>query len=136
MAQLFLVRQSRRPVPHAVKVDRVLETSLYAQNLDAAELFYTRVLGLEVYSRVEDRHVFFRCGSAMLLVFNPDKTEQEEHWHGCRGRGHVAWAIPSQDLDAWRQWLRAADVPFTRRFPGLRVDILYIFVIPQATAWN
>ena len=94
-----------------MKVDRVLETSLYAQNLDAAELFYTRVLGLEVYSRVEDRHVFFRCGSAMLLVFNPDKTEQEEHWHGCRGRGHVAWAIPSQDLDAWRQWLRAAGVP-------------------------
>jgi catechol 2,3-dioxygenase-like lactoylglutathione lyase family enzyme len=47
----------------------------------------------------------------MLLVFNPDKTEQEEDWHGCRGRGHVAWAIASQDLDAWRQWLRATDVP-------------------------
>jgi catechol 2,3-dioxygenase-like lactoylglutathione lyase family enzyme len=62
-----------------MKVDRVLETSLHAQNLDAAELFYTRVLGLEVYSRVEDRHVFFRCGSAMLLVFNPDKTEQEQN---------------------------------------------------------
>jgi catechol 2,3-dioxygenase-like lactoylglutathione lyase family enzyme len=94
-----------------MKVHRVLETSLYAQNLDAAERFYTRVLGLEVYSRVEDRHVFFRCGSAMLLVFNPDKTEQEEDWHGCRGRGHVAWAIPSHELEEWRQWLRAADVP-------------------------
>ena len=94
-----------------MKVDRVLETSLYAQNLDAAERFYTRVLGLEVYSRVEDRHVFFRCGPAMLLVFNPDKTEQEEDWHGCRGRGHVAWAIPSHELEEWRQWLRAADVP-------------------------
>jgi len=47
----------------------------------------------------------------MLLVFNPDKTEQEEDWHGCRGRGHVAWAIPSHELEEWRQWLRAADVP-------------------------
>src|SRR5207302_11069516 len=94
-----------------MKVNRVLETSLYAQDLNAAELFYTRVLGLEVYSRVAGCHVFFRCGSAMLLVFNPDKTEQEEDWHGCRGRGHVAWAMTSHDLDARRPWLSAAGVP-------------------------
>jgi catechol 2,3-dioxygenase-like lactoylglutathione lyase family enzyme len=93
-----------------MKVDRVLETCVYAQDLEAAEEFYTRVLGLEVHSRELGRHVFFRCGSGMFLVFNPDKTVLEEDWHGCRGRGHVAWAISSDELDAWREWLNAAGV--------------------------
>ena len=62
-----------------MKVDRVLETSLYAPDLEAAEVFYTRVLGLEVHSREVGHHVFFRCGSGMLLVFNPDKTELASH---------------------------------------------------------
>jgi catechol 2,3-dioxygenase-like lactoylglutathione lyase family enzyme len=99
-----------------MKVDRVLETSLYAPDLEAAEAFYTRVLGLEVHSREVGHHVFFRCGSGMLLVFNPDKTELEENRHGCRGGGHVAWAISSDDLDAWREWLNAAGVAIFKDF--------------------
>jgi catechol 2,3-dioxygenase-like lactoylglutathione lyase family enzyme len=93
-----------------MKVDRIVESVLYAQDLEAAETFYAKILGLEVYSRVAGRHVFFRCGTGMFLVFNPDKTEKEEHWHGCRGRGHIAWAIPSREIDAWRNWLKAAGV--------------------------
>jgi catechol 2,3-dioxygenase-like lactoylglutathione lyase family enzyme len=89
-----------------MKVDRILETSLYAGDLAAAEEFYTRVLGLEVHGRVEDRHVFFRCGAGMFLVFNPSTTEKETDLpHGCRGRGHAAWAVAAGELDAWRRHL-------------------------------
>jgi catechol 2,3-dioxygenase-like lactoylglutathione lyase family enzyme len=88
-----------------MKVSRILETSLYAEDLEAAEAFYTRVLGLEVHSRFPGRHVFFHSGSGMFLVFNPNQTEREDSPHGCRGRGHVAWAVSREELDGWRQWL-------------------------------
>src|SRR5258707_11289113 len=88
-----------------MKVSRILETSLYAEDLEAAEAFYTRVLGLEVHSRFPGRHVFFHSGSGMFLVFNPNQTEREDSPHGCRGRGHGAWAVSREELDGWRQWL-------------------------------
>lgn len=49
----------------------ILGTVLYAVDLDAAEAFYAGVLGLARTARAGDRHVFFRCGEQMLLVFNP-----------------------------------------------------------------
>jgi len=93
-----------------MKVGNVLETALYAVDLEAAEAFYTRVLGLEVHSRLAGRHVFFRSGTGMFLVFNPDQTEKEVDPHGCRGRGHVAWAVSEPELDPWKQWLEGHDV--------------------------
>ena len=46
----------------------------------------------------------------MFLVFNPDQTEKEDSPHGCRGRGHVAWAVAGEELDGWRQWLEKEGV--------------------------
>src|SRR5438105_1039171 len=63
----------------AVKPLNILETCVYARDLEAAERFYTTVLGLEVIARMPGRHVFFRCGRGVFLVFNPDKTETESH---------------------------------------------------------
>ena len=88
-----------------MKAGRILETALYAEDLDAAAAFYTRVLGLEVRSRLAGRHVFFYSGAGMFLVFNPNTTEKEKEPHGCRGRGHVAWACAESDLDPWKDWL-------------------------------
>ena len=99
-----------------MKVDRILETALYAEDLDAAEEFYTRVLGLEVHSRVAGRHVFFRCGNSMFLIFNPNTTGQEDSPHGCRGRGHAAWAVAREDLDAWQRWLEKEGVKVKEHF--------------------
>ena len=58
-------------------ISRVLEACLYATDLDAAERFYVDVLGLERYSGMPGRHVFFRCGAGMFLVFNPARTSSE-----------------------------------------------------------
>jgi catechol 2,3-dioxygenase-like lactoylglutathione lyase family enzyme len=87
-------------------IESVLETCLYARDLDAAERFYGSVLGLERVSRVEGRHVFFRCGRQMVLLFQPEKTAGEETLaHGADGPGHVAFAMPDADLDDWRAYL-------------------------------
>jgi len=93
-----------------MKAGNILETALYAEDLEAAEAFYTRVPGLEVHSRLAGRHVFFRSGTGMFLVFNPNQTEKEESAHGTRGRGHVAWAASQEELDDWLQWLEKQGV--------------------------
>ena len=99
-------------------IRRVLESCLYASDLDAAERFYVDVLSLERYSSVPGRHVFFRCGDGMFLVFNPARTSAEASFvggylvptHGATGPGHVAFAIPDADIPAWRARLEAAGV--------------------------
>jgi catechol 2,3-dioxygenase-like lactoylglutathione lyase family enzyme len=97
----------------------VLETCLYAVDLDAAERFYVDVIGLESFARVERRHVFFRCGAGVFLVFNPETTAHAPGAvagvpvpaHGARGAGHVAFAVPEAELDAWRARLTERGVP-------------------------
>lgn len=88
-----------------MKVERVLETCLYAEDLTRSAAFYLDVLGLELLSRAEGRHVFFRCGEAVFLLFDPTRTGSPEGVvppHGARGPGHVAFAVPAADLARWR----------------------------------
>ena len=96
---------------------RLLETALYAADLEAAEGFYSGVLGLEVVVRVAGRHVFFRCGPGMLLVFDPARTAGGPApgalpvpAHGAAGPGHVCFAADGPALDAWLGRLEAAGV--------------------------
>jgi len=94
-----------------MEVKAVLETCLYASDLDAAERFYKDVLGLKYYSRVPGRHVFFRCGDGMFLVFNPAATSGPGFpAHGAQGPGHVAFRISANDFEQWREILRGKAV--------------------------
>ncbi|MFP4227520.1 MAG: VOC family protein [Salinivenus sp.] len=90
----------------------VLETSLYADDLQAAEQFYTTVLGLDVLLRTEGNHITFRCGPGVLHVFDPadSRTRDGLPAHGAEGPGHVAFAVPSDQLRAWRGHLRQHEV--------------------------
>lgn len=96
----------------------VLESALYAEDLAAAEAFYGGMLGLQRIGRVPGRHVFFRCGPGVLLVFNPAATEVVEPKsplpvppHGARGPGHLCFAAEPLGLAAWRERIRGLDIP-------------------------
>ena len=99
-----------------LRVRGVLETCLYAEDLEEAARFYGEVLGLDAFQRAPGRHVFFRCGaSAVFLLFNPRRTRapdprQGAPAHGAEGPGHVAFAVREEELDAWRERLRTAGV--------------------------
>jgi catechol 2,3-dioxygenase-like lactoylglutathione lyase family enzyme len=96
-----------------VKPLKVLETALYADDLAAAEAFYRDVLALPLHSRHAGRHVFFRCGEGMLLIFDPTATTLEAGGvpaHGARGPAHAAFAVDEDDLDAWQTRLGEHDV--------------------------
>ena len=108
-------------MPH--RPTRILETALYAGDLDAAEGFYGGVLGLERAARAGDRHVFFRMAGAMLLLFNPAETERSSTApglpvppHGARGPGHLAFAASAAELDRWYARLTAAGVAIEADF--------------------
>jgi catechol 2,3-dioxygenase-like lactoylglutathione lyase family enzyme len=91
-----------------MQVKQILETCLYVDDLDAAEAFYSQVLGLKALSKVEGRHIFFRCGGGVFLLFNPARTSQSEGplpvpTHGGRGPGHVAFAMSADEIESWRE---------------------------------
>lgn len=98
-------------------VPGVLEAALYAADLDAAEAFYGGTLGLERIQRVGDRHVFFRAGPSVVLIFNPAETAKPPSNpalpvppHGAAGPGHLCLVAEAADLERWAARLAAAGV--------------------------
>jgi catechol 2,3-dioxygenase-like lactoylglutathione lyase family enzyme len=102
-----------------LRVTGVIETTLCCPDLDAAESFYTEVLNFEVFAKDEGRHLFFRCGNGMFLLFNPEHTavkvttvgDAQMPLHGTTGAGHVAFRAGAEEIEAWKQRLEAHGVP-------------------------
>ncbi len=95
------------------RVQQVLETCLYVDDLPTAVGFYRRVLGLELFSEVTGRHAFFRCGRGVFLLFNSQATSRPGGpvpAHGAHGAGHVAFAMEQGEIAAWRDRLMQQDV--------------------------
>src|SRR6478672_6157469 len=106
-----------------MKLQHILETCLYVDDLPRAQQFYAEVLGLELESEQNGRHVFFRCGDQMLLLFNPLVSRQSnEHFptHGCFGAGHVAFGVRESDLPTWTDHLAKHQVSIEKTidWPG------------------
>lgn len=88
------------------------EAGLYVSDLGAAERFWRRI-GLQLVVRKAGRHVFFRAGRDMLLLFDADAARQggDVPVHGAEGPGHVALDVPDREaLDRWREHLERAGV--------------------------
>ncbi len=95
--------------------DMILEAALYAEDLDAAEAFYGGVLGLERIARGGRRHVFYRVGAGVLLIFDPRETEVPSPGnllglHGAHGPGHMAFRAEPLGIEAWRERMTEAGI--------------------------
>ncbi len=104
-------------------VSGVLESAVYVDDLDAAEAFYGGVLGLARIVRVDGRHVFFRCGAGIVLVFvaaatrvPPAEGALPVPTHGATGAGHICFAMDAEGLSRMRDRLEAASVPIEADF--------------------
>jgi len=106
----------------------ILESALYVTDLAAAEAFYRDELGLAEIGKVDGRHVFFRCGQGVLLLFNAAATETPPAAdarlpvppHGARGPGHLCFAAGAEEIERW-----------TARLTGRGVAIEADFQWPQ-----
>ena len=110
----------------SLTVAGVLETCIYAEDLEAAEAFYRSVLGLEAFQKAPGRHVFFYCGPhAVFLVFNPEATVRSDMklgvpTHGAAGPGHVTFSIREAEMADWREHLGSEGIAIEKEvdWPG------------------
>jgi len=105
----------------------ILETVLYAEDLAATEAFYRDVLGLDPFTKAAGRHLFYRCGDQVLLIFNPQATEIPPPPdalpvppHGSHGPGHICFRASAAEIDGWRARLQARGIAIEADFewPG------------------
>ncbi len=106
---------------------RILETALYAENLEETADFYEHVLGLERFSEAPGRHVFFRAQNRVLLLFRPSVTclppgegKLPVPPHGATGPGHLCFAASAQEIEGW-----------VKHLTNRRVEIESAFDWPQ-----
>lgn len=115
----------------AMRVSNVIESVLYVADLEAAQAFYTDLLGLKFYAKEEGRHVFLRCGQQMVLLFNAEATsvstgyELDVPTHGAAGEGHLAFAVPNSEIEVWKQRLLAAGIEIEKELQWGRTRSLY-----------
>lgn len=102
----------------------ILESALYVTDLEVAETFYADIIGLERIGKVEGRHVFFRCGKGVLLLFNAEATRHPPAPdarlpvppHGATGQGHLCFAASAEELNRWKAHLDAHGVAIEAEF--------------------
>lgn len=90
------------------QITDILETVLYVEEIDRAERFYRDVLGLRQIGKEPGRHVFFRVGSGVLLLFHAEGTRRRGSVpsHGAEGQIHVCFTTPSADYEGWKTQLQ------------------------------
>jgi catechol 2,3-dioxygenase-like lactoylglutathione lyase family enzyme len=98
-------------------IEHLVETGIYADDLERAEAFYQEVLGLELLAREPGRHVFFRVGDSVLLIFRAEETLKGGMLppHGSRGPGHFALGVPMDSFELWKQHLSDCGVEIEKK---------------------
>ena len=94
---------------------KIKETCLYIDDLDVAEKFYHQILEMPLISKVDKRHVFFRCGESVLLCFLPEVTKNETSLppHFAYGKQHLAFEVRKEDYLEIREKLSKKGIMFT-----------------------
>ncbi|HLX99848.1 MAG TPA: VOC family protein [Roseiarcus sp.] len=110
----------------APAIDGLLETSLYARDLQRTAAFYRDLFGLKTLVDSPRLVAFEIARRSVLLVFQAGATEEDvvdAHGripgHDGRGRLHLAFSVQARDLDAWRERLaeRGVDIAGEYRWP-------------------
>lgn len=88
-----------------MRPNSILETILYANDLEQAAWFYAEVIGLEMPRKPSELAAIFRINTnQVLLIFDPTVSDQPGRpvpSHGARGPGHIALRIEPDDYDNW-----------------------------------
>jgi catechol-2,3-dioxygenase len=98
-----------------MQITQIKETCLYITNIESCKEFYHGKLGLPVISIKEGRHIFFRAGSSVLLCFLAEATKNEQHLppHYAYGKQHIAFEVPVEEYEDWKEKIAKADIAIT-----------------------
>jgi len=100
-----------------MRVERVLETALYVEDVNRAVEFYQRVLGLSVLAKSGEPERLAAMdvgGKHVLLLFKSGETWKDVNLPGGRipgfdgkGNGHTAFPIDASEWETWEKQLAA-----------------------------
>jgi catechol 2,3-dioxygenase-like lactoylglutathione lyase family enzyme len=84
-----------------MKFKQIKETCLYVADLERTQNFYEEKLGLKMIGKVENRHVFFRAGTSVLLCFISEATSKDTELptHSGTGSSHLAFEVPLEEYE-------------------------------------
>ena len=94
------------------RVSKVLETSLYVEDLTRSRRFYERIFDFATIFQDERMCAMEAPGEQVLLLFRHGMTDQPAPApggvippHHGQGALHLAFAIPLRELEAWEAHL-------------------------------
>ena len=88
------------------KLDGILESSLYVDDLPRSVRFYQEIFGFPVISDFGERGCAMHAGPhQVLLLFKKGASREILSPHDGDGELHIAFAIPAAELAAWESWL-------------------------------
>ncbi len=100
------------------RITGILETSLYVEDVERSTRFYQQLFDCEVILEEDRLHALSIAGRDVLLLFKRGGSTQPSVYpggiippHDGRGTQHIAFAIPLQDLQAWRERLNQLNIP-------------------------
>lgn len=106
----------------APRLESVIETALYVDDLPRARAFYQDVLGLAPLNK-DDRFTAYDVGGrSILLLFKRGATLETVHMpggtippHDGHGPLHMALAVTADQLAVWERWLAEQGVAIEAR---------------------
>jgi catechol 2,3-dioxygenase-like lactoylglutathione lyase family enzyme len=88
------------------KLDGILESSLYVDDLPRSVRFYQDIFGFPVISDFGERGCAMHAGPRqVLLLFKKGASRAVVSPHDGDGELHIAFAVPAAELAAWESWL-------------------------------
>ncbi|WP_148193689.1 VOC family protein [Pseudomonas syringae] len=104
------------------RLNRIIETALYVEDLANAREFYSGTLELEVMFESATLVALNVGGVSTLLLFKRGASLQTQHLsggeippHDAQGRIHVCFAINADEMQAWADRLAGASVAIEGR---------------------
>jgi catechol 2,3-dioxygenase-like lactoylglutathione lyase family enzyme len=104
------------------KLNAVLETALYVDDLPRAKAFYEGSLGLSVLFANGRMCAFDVGGKSVLLTFLRGASAEPMHTpggtipgHDGTGPLHMGFAVSAEELPAWEERLREQGIPVESR---------------------
>jgi catechol 2,3-dioxygenase-like lactoylglutathione lyase family enzyme len=105
-----------------MRFTQIKETCFYAENLVQMKHFYHGLLGLPVISEVENKLLFLRAGSSVLLCFNPKHSEAQKTppAHYAVGKPHFAFEVVASEYEDTKSELleKGIEISYEHIWPG------------------
>ena len=114
------------------KIERLLETALYVDDMNRSARFYQSLFGFPVIDRGERLIALAAADRQVLLLFKKGASaRQPVTSHDGSGQLHLAFAIPATELEAWEARLMAHGIPVEDRRQWARGGVSLYFRDPD-----